>query len=62
MPFTGKRKFKTILDGTVYEGLYRVLNGIIEVEYDGEVKSIELGGHDPMVVADILMAEIIKIQ
>ena len=54
------RKFQVEHEGANYVGSYKILNGIMEVEYGGKTKSIELGNHDKIVVADLLMIEIIK--
>lgn len=55
-----KNDFKVVHEGTTYTGFYKIKDGFIEVEYNGKKARVRLGLHDPVVVADILMVELVK--
>jgi hypothetical protein len=52
--------FKVVHEGNTYFGSYKIKDGFIEVEHNGKIARVRLGPHDPVVLADVLMVELIK--
>lgn len=55
-----KRAIRVVHEGNTYFGFYKIHNDLVEVEYKGKTASTRFGQHDPFVVADILMVELVK--
>ena len=57
---TIRNVLNVVHEGNSYTGFYKIKDGYIEVEYNGKIARVRLGPHDPVVVADVLMVELIK--
>jgi hypothetical protein len=57
-----RNDLKVVHEGNTYTGYYKIQDGYIEVEYNGKIARVRLGPHDPVVVADVLMVELIRHQ
>jgi len=55
-----KRAFRVVHEGNTYIGSYSIHKGLIKVEYKDRSVCTRLGQHDPIVVADILLLELVK--